>query len=299
MLTIYSLGFFLYPYEVDAGGTKCPCIAVPRAPQHLLFVLVRKGKPRRKKLRQAESTDPCEAWDRIPVDESDDCIDITITGESETKATVKRQKLNNGVPKDPGKYESWNNFDLIPDVEDFTDSTKLLRDWQTRLRARLNCIGGQLTAVPDKYTLDKEWRWKSGHTQVVSSLGKYTVSNFKKGTLTVGEGKPRSLDSNDIVVLLHVVDKETESDEERYARGLDHHVAIMKLCEQEKRVTIHNPLDWEVVDKKPKAPEDYVLYVSPALECARSKQGIEQDPQGGPEEMELGYPSCSGRRMRL
>jgi hypothetical protein len=297
MLTVYSLGFFLYPYKVIGGDVTGHTIMAPSTPDHLLWVGVKKaaGKPPKNAIL-------CPGWSVIPVPSG---TSISFKGAdsagnplANAPAQVKRQRLINGLPPNPNVEASWANFDLIPDVSVFFDKAALRTDLTTELYAQIPlALGGELTSVPDRHTLDFRWTWESGHRQAVSALGRYRVDAFKKGVLTIGATQ-FELGSDAVVVFLHVPPKADGSDRERYDRGVDHHMAMMKICEAESRIEVHNPLDNDRLSFEIPARE-FALFAEPVLKCARGDKDKTLRGQEGKSPRDAGYPSCSSRRIRL
>jgi hypothetical protein len=120
------------------------------------------------------------------------------------------------------------------------------------------------------------------------------VEAFKKGVLSVGPDQ-FDLGSDAVVVFLHVPRTADENDRQRYDRGVDHHTSIMKLCEPEGRIEVHNPLENDPLPFKLKAQEFEYYFAAPVLKCARQDKAKAKTPTF----RDAGYPSCSSRRMKL
>jgi hypothetical protein len=300
MLRVFSQGFFLYPYKSSGGDVGMPFIGIPKAPGHITAVSVinpvaaRQGRRAAKAGSRTEDVVTEFITERTP---------ITLTGFDGNAKTLApqdaratRKKLLNGAPPNPRDAESWDNFDLIPEVDVFLDRVQLRSGWKDLLLSYMDCIGdGKICASPDKDTLKYKWRWKSGHRQAVSALGKYVITDFARGRIKVGK-LDEELDGKSVIVLLNVADKEREDDFDRYMRGIDHHVAILRLCEPEIAIVVQNPLDNEPMEATGvTATTDYRTFVQPALARIRGRsKAVEAAPA-----IEKGYPSCASRRIRL
>lgn len=295
--TVYSMGFFFYPYRTSGDGqTTVPIIAAPSVHAHIAAVVViRRGKCERI---------PFKGSCRIRIEPGRAFRTATEPG----GAAVRRARLINGVPPDsslPGgavagrtggeSASPWENFDMVPDVSTLSGNLTLRPGWRDQLVMEMECHGGELTAIPDNTTTAKKWIWPNGHRQVVTGLCRYRVP-VGKGTMWVGTCKV-PIDDSTRVVLLHIADKAQESDYQRYLRGLAHHVAMLSLCEPETSVGFSNPLDFETMAATGTASdhEEYRRYVARAIDFVRKSSGESITARV----LEAGYPSCNGRRMKI
>lgn len=284
MLTVYSLGFFLYPYHPTGdGGTTAPFLAALQAPDHSAAVIVSKSG-------NLDDGD----WQGAPIDRRSDvrlrCEDSN--GQLPiANANVKRARFINGMPPDPIAEESWQNFDLLPDARTMVDRAVLRSDWQDQLLFRLDFLGGEITAVPDAFTMTRIWRWQNGHRQAISSLACYQVK-IQSGWLSVDD-HAFELDANSVVLFLNIASGR-ENDLGRYARGIDHHAAMIKLCEPESRIEIQNPLDSDPCEIGSKLRANAYNDV-----VSRAKASALRTSATIPGMFEGGYPSCGGRRIGI
>jgi hypothetical protein len=283
MLTVYSLGFVVHPYRVAQDGSwSSPFLAVPRVPHHRAFVVV-------------DGT-------ILPI-HPDGLHTVRLVGRDSGGATlpladarIRRQNLVNGIPASPSQPASWENFDLVPDVSTFTVLPVLTPGWRSALLFELDLVGGELTALPDHSTLLRTWTWPDNHKQAVTALTRYTVPNFATGELVIDGNVVAQVGPNSTLHLLNVVPSTTSSDSARYAQGLDHHVAILALGQPSSQIAIQNPLVSTALPSHGVSNSEYATRVEPVLKMAKSSPG---SAGTGAVTIEPGYPSCSGRRMRL
>jgi hypothetical protein len=283
MLTIYSLGFVIHPYTVDAADSwACPFLAVPRVPHHQAYIVA----------------------DGIlfPI-HGGGLHSVTLIGQNAdghilppAPAVIKRQPLVDGLPPNPSSQASWENFELVPDVRTFMTQPQLDTAWRSQLLFEVACIGGEMTAVPDKWTLTRSWRWPDGHEQVVSALTRYSVGDFHRGELVIDNKSHIPLHEGSIIHLLNVVPTISDSDVDRYVRGLDHHVAVLALSKPQAHIELKNPLTSKPLALAQVTNSEYQTNVAPTLKAAKGPAG-----SGGTAAVtiEAGYPSCANRRIRL
>lgn len=139
----------------------------------------------------------------------------------------------------------------------------------------------------------KKWRWSNGHRQVASALAKYSVDGFQEGYLHL-DRKRYDITADTVIVLLNIAGSADEAPFKLYQRGLDHHVAMLGLCEPETCVTLESPLDFDVVDPTDVPPNhEYHKYVK---RFVRKAYGLADDDPGPRAE---GFPSCGGRKVAV
>lgn len=284
MLTVYSLGFVVYPYSVSPEGAHtCPFIAVPTVPRHQCFVIV---------------DGVAHAID------SNGQHTVVIDGQgtngplAAAPARIKQQALVDGLPQHRSAQSSWENLDLIPDVELFMQPPTLRGAWMDDLLFRMELLGGELTAIPDRWTLAKLWRWPNGHSQPVTSLTRYRVPSFESGHIVIDSGTPITLGPDSTIHVLNFVPTLADSDLDRYVRGLDHHVAILALSRPQAEVAFTNPLTNVPLSIAGVTNDEYVHAVSNAVSTAKAAGAVPGVTGAMGVSIEAGYPSCAGRTIK-